>query len=189
MVPMSESLRQHPPRDPPYNSYFLFLLGAMHLSPVSPTGSISCHGGLPSHPRRIRGSVCDGGRLPCLSGSNALANRVSLSPMHCDRGMGDKTSVPDVQPVRTPSLRHGRNDLSPEPPSSADLVPRHVVAHQPKARGQRPWTAEAARARELSDGLGLPPEDPTRHGSDRSGLARRPGLGGRDVRRGSRGRG
>ena len=54
---------------------------AMHLNPVPPTRSISCHGGLPPHPRRIRGSVCDGGSLPCLSGSIALADRVSLSPV------------------------------------------------------------------------------------------------------------
>jgi len=161
---------------------------AMHLNPV-PSTSISCHGGLPPHPRRIRGPVYDGGRLPCISGSDALANRVSLPPMHCDRGMGYKTSVHDVQPVRTPSLRHGRNDLSPEPPSPADLVPRHVVAHKSKARGQRPWTAEVARARKLSDGLGLPPEAPARHGSNRSGLALRPSRSGRDVHRGSRGRG
>ena len=158
------------------------------MNPVPPTCSISCHGGLPAHALRIRGPVYDGGRLPCLSGSDALANRVSLPPMHCDRGMGYKTSVHDVQPVRTSSLRHGRNDLSPEPPSPADLVPRHVVAHKSKARGQRPWTAGVARARKLSDGLGLPPEAPARHGSDRSGLARRPGRGGRDVRRGSPGR-
>ena len=50
---------------------------AMHLNPV-PSTSISCHGGLPPHPRRIRGPVYDGGRLPCISGSDALANRVSL---------------------------------------------------------------------------------------------------------------
>jgi len=160
----------------------------MHLSPVFPTCSISCHGGLPLHPRRIRGSVYDGGRLPYLFGSIALADRVSLPPVHCNGRMGNEASLHDVQPVRTPSLRHGRDDLSSEPPSPADLVPRHVVAHQPKARGQRPWTAGAARARELSDGLGLPSEAPTRHGSDRSGLARRPGRGGRDVRRGSPGR-
>ena len=115
----------------------------MHLSPVPPTCSISCHGGLPPHPRRIRGSVYDEGRLPCLSGSIALADRVSLPPVYCNGRMGNETSLPDVQPVRTPSLRHGRDDLSSEPPSPADLVPRHVVAHQPKARGQRPWTAGA----------------------------------------------
>src|SRR4030067_971920 len=92
---------------------------AMHLNPV-PSTSISCHGGLPPHPRRIRGPVYDGGRLPCISGSDALANRVSLPPMHCDRGMGYKTSVHAVRPGRPPSLRHGRRDLSPEPPPPAD---------------------------------------------------------------------
>lgn len=155
----------------------------MHLSPVTPTCSIPGRGGLPTHPHRIRGSVCDGEGLPGLPGSTALADRISLPPVHRTRQLGDQTSLHDVQRLRAPNLRHRWDGLSPKSPSLADLVPCHVVGHQPKARGQRAWIAEAAGAGELSDGLGLAAEAPARHDASRPGLACWPGRGGRGLRR------
>ena len=96
--------------------------------------------------------------MPRLLDPLSLAVGVSVLAVCHRRWMGNQPGLADVSPVRTPDLRDSGDDFPPESPSVADLVPGHVVGHQPKARGQRSGIAAPARVGELRDSLVLSPK-------------------------------
>ena len=96
--------------------------------------------------------------MPRLLDPLSLAVGVSLRAMRHRWRMGNQPRLADVPPVRTPDFRDSGDDFPPEPPPVADLVPGHVVGHQPKARSQRPGIAAPARVGELRNRMVLSPE-------------------------------
>ena len=96
--------------------------------------------------------------MPGILDPLSLADGVYLRAMRHRWWMGNQPRLADVPPVRTPDLRDSGDDFSPESPFVADLVPGHVVGHQPKARSQRSGIAAPARVGELRNRLVLSPK-------------------------------
>ena len=104
---------------------------AIHLTKVTPTYSGGPRGGLSADAGRIRGAVCDRGRVPALSRRRCAGPTGSAVRAVAERRRGRSATV-RVRRLWSPDVGHGRDDLSGHPDAVDHVVPRDVVGDQTK---------------------------------------------------------
>ena len=74
-----------------------------------------------------------------------------MSGLRWSQGRGSSQHFVPVYRVSPPDLRHCRDGVSGHPKATHDVVPRHVVRHEPEERNQRAGPEKGPRTRQLPD--------------------------------------
>ena len=83
----------------------------IYLTQVTPRCSMACRGGLSKKSGRIRGALFDGGILPRVSGSVAVAGWFSVSAVWWAEDLAGARSAAAVWGLRIPELGDGWDNL------------------------------------------------------------------------------
>ena len=127
---------------------------------------------LPAHVPGDGRLVPNGGRLPRLRSTPALARRVRLPSVRRGRGtLGDGAGRAHVYGVQRGNLADSRHGVPGHPQAVADVVSGDVVHHQPEERGERLGPAASAGPGQLRDGLDLAAQAAQGHGAARARAA------------------
>ena len=127
---------------------------------------------LPAHVPGDGRLVPNGGRLPRLRSTPALASRVRVPSVRRGRGtVGDGAGRAQVYGVQRGNLADSRHGVPGHLQAVADVVAGDVVHHQPEEWGERLGPAASAGPGQRRDGLDLAAHAAQGHGAARAGAA------------------
>ena len=121
---------------------------------------------LPQDTGRVHGLVRGGGCVRRLSGTAPLGRRVRVPRVRVDPVLAGESRgrCPGLRGVRQAHLGHGRHRVRTDTVAADPVVRGRLACVRNEERSERPRAADAARAGQLRDGLGVAAQAPPGHG-------------------------